>query len=87
MILKYEENDPASRQGYRDSLFPDGKRGNQRVTCESKPRSERRRESGLLMIFDKANGVADSANLLGVFVLDLSAELLLERHDDFDQIE
>src|SRR5688572_31522907 len=39
------------------------------------------------VLVDILHRIGDSADILGIFVLDLEVELLLHRHDDFDQIE
>ena len=42
---------------------------------------------GLAALVDEIDGIADRANRLRILVLDLGAELLLQRHDHLDQIE
>src|ERR671915_2045855 len=44
-------------------------------------------EGLLLVLLDVLDGVRDLLDLLGVLVRDLHAELLLEAHDELDQVE
>src|SRR5436190_4216724 len=44
-------------------------------------------EGGLLVRRDVVDGLADSGDLLSVLVRDLDPELILELHDELDEIE
>ena len=51
------------------------------------PMVVRSRELGLSMLLDVFYRIANGANVLGIFVLDLKVEFLLHRHDDLYEIE
>jgi hypothetical protein len=56
--------------------------GSRRATGPTRPR-----RLSALLVGDEANGVPDRADALGLLVADLDAELVLEAHDQLDDVE